>query len=221
MLEYMKKIELDPEMLRRMHWDEGKHVIEIAKDLGISRPVVYARMKEHGIPWRTQSEAKFLRASQLTKEQRQAHTKAAHDAVRGVKRSAEDRATRAKGVEAINRLSEIEQVFADEFAACGLFPRSQYAVGKFNIDFAFVEQRIAVEIDPGNWHSAKRKRVLDEEKDSVLVAQGWTVLRWRGRPIRSSNPNLRNVARDHVTRLLDLLENRDIPSLSACLSTTV
>jgi very-short-patch-repair endonuclease len=201
----MKKIVLDPEQLKRMHWDEKKHVIEMAAELGVSRATIYREMKAHEIPWRGQSEAGYLKASQYTADERQNYSRAAHDAVRGKARSLKDRSTRAKGVETVCRLSAIEEIFAAEFAACGLFPIAQYAVGKFNVDFAFVEQRIAVEIDPGNWHGTRKKRQIDGEKDRLLQALGWTVVRCSGREIRSKNPLLNQIARDHVTRLLEML----------------
>lgn len=209
----MKKIDFDPELLRRMHWDEGKHVIQMAKALGVSRTCIYARMLEYRISWRGRSDAKFLRASKLTTEERRAHTKAAHAAVRGMKRTDRDLESRAQSKQATT-LSQIENVFNEAFKENDLFPSPQCAVGIYNIDFAFCNQKIAIEIDPGNWHNTQRKREVDERKDKYLRDNGWIVIRWTGREIRTSNVNLDQIANHYVRSIRELVQ--DTPTYLAC-----
>jgi very-short-patch-repair endonuclease len=46
------------------------------------------------------------------------------------------------------------------------------------LDFAFVAQRIAIEIDGRAWHSAGDRFQSDRRRQNRLVLLGWTVLRF-------------------------------------------
>lgn len=52
----------------------------------------------------------------------------------------------------------------------------QLHVGKYWIDFAFMNQRIAVEID-GSQHDLPDVRAKDKVRDAYLTSQGWTMHR--------------------------------------------
>jgi len=67
-----------------------------------------------------------------------------------------------------------------------LSPVPEYAIGRYNIDFAFPRSKLAVELDPC-WHKADSKREIDERKDALLERQGWTVLRLDARTSTSWN----------------------------------
>lgn len=61
----------------------------------------------------------------------------------------------------------------------GVEPREvefQFNVGRLRLDFAFVEQRIAVEAD-GWVHLNKQVEASDQERDAQLTAWGWRVYR--------------------------------------------
>lgn len=49
-------------------------------------------------------------------------------------------------------------------------------VGKWFIDFAFEDKKIAVEID-GRQHEDSDRKKSDEEKDKFLIQKGWKVIR--------------------------------------------
>lgn len=53
-----------------------------------------------------------------------------------------------------------------------------HPVGPFRIDVAFVVPRVAVEIDGWAWHVDADRFRADRRRQNVLVAQGWTVLRF-------------------------------------------
>lgn len=59
----------------------------------------------------------------------------------------------------------------------GFSPIPEYAVYRYNIDLAFPDQKLAVEIDGGNWHTSPVHQKKDNKKESYLTSQGWTVLR--------------------------------------------
>jgi very-short-patch-repair endonuclease len=75
-----------------------------------------------------------------------------------------------------------EAGFADFCARWRLpSPRAQYAVatrvGTVRLDFAFVEERVAVEVDGYDGHAFDRQRRRDHERDLALAALGWLVVR--------------------------------------------
>ena len=52
----------------------------------------------------------------------------------------------------------------------------EYSVFPYFIDFAFVDEKVAVEID-GSQHLEEERKKRDEEKDALLISNGWKVLR--------------------------------------------
>ena len=52
----------------------------------------------------------------------------------------------------------------------------EYSVFPYFIDFAFVDEKIAIEID-GSQHLEEERKKRDEEKDALLISNGWKVLR--------------------------------------------
>jgi very-short-patch-repair endonuclease len=46
------------------------------------------------------------------------------------------------------------------------------------LDFAFVAQRVAIEIDGRAWHTASDRFQNDRSRQNRLVLLGWTVLRF-------------------------------------------
>lgn len=191
----MKRIDIDPDELRRLHWDEKRHVKDIAKELGVSRDCIYKNMLRCGIPWRGLSDAALVHNASLSKEERSRRSSAAHDAVRGKKMTLAYLTARAISKELAAKMTGLELVFYEAFTAVGLCPIPQYAAGIYNIDFAFPDQLLAIEIDPGNWHMSSRKKLQDNNKEDYLVVHcGWTVHRFSGKAVSLKNPNIHRVA---------------------------
>jgi very-short-patch-repair endonuclease len=46
------------------------------------------------------------------------------------------------------------------------------------VDFVYPEHRVVIEVDGNRWHSGRRARVRDAERDNYLNLKGWTVLRF-------------------------------------------
>jgi len=63
-------------------------------------------------------------------------------------------------------------------------------VGKYFIDFGFIERKIALEID-GKQHEYSERKIKDKEKDTFLTENGWAVFRikWYN-PINKKNKQL-------------------------------
>ena len=52
----------------------------------------------------------------------------------------------------------------------------EYSVFPYFIDFAFVDEKVAVEID-GSQHLEEDRKKKDEEKNALLLSNGWRILR--------------------------------------------
>lgn len=53
----------------------------------------------------------------------------------------------------------------------------ELSIFPFFIDFAFTDQKIAIEID-GSQHLLPERKAKDDEKDALLIEQGWKVIRF-------------------------------------------
>lgn len=52
----------------------------------------------------------------------------------------------------------------------------EYSVFPYFIDFAFIDEKIAIEID-GSQHLEEDRRKKDAEKDALLISNGWRIIR--------------------------------------------
>lgn len=76
-----------------------------------------------------------------------------------------------------NRVSKAETEFGDQLKALGFDFESQHQIGKWVVDFCFVNEKIAVEYDGEYWHSLPKSIARDARKDKSLVAAGFSVVR--------------------------------------------
>ena len=119
---------------------------EIAAKTGISEGMIGKYLSKLGIPLAdSRSKAMSDRLNRMSHEERQDLTKAANDAVRGMKRTFADLRKRALGNERIGKTrgkaeSDLFQFFLNK----GISVISQKAVGKYNLDFSI--GNIAVEV---------------------------------------------------------------------------
>lgn len=76
----------------------------------------------------------------------------------------------------------VESILKDEF---GILKdknyMSEFRQGRWFIDFAFNDKKIAIEID-GKQHELPERKASDIEKDKFLIEQGWSVhrIKWKG-----------------------------------------
>jgi very-short-patch-repair endonuclease len=56
--------------------------------------------------------------------------------------------------------------------------RRGHPVAGYRVDFAFVERRVAIEVDGWAWHSDPARLRRDRRRQNSLVLSGWTVLRF-------------------------------------------
>lgn len=135
--------------------------------------------------------------------------------IRGATRSHEDLCKRARTKQDRATLSDDEREILAAMSAADLDPIPHYALDKYNIDFAFPAERVAVEYQGGNWHNTPLKREQDERKASFLKSQGWhlIVLPRLDKP-QPNNAGNRRIAIDDVVRLTVAAINHQAGSLT-------
>ena len=90
-------------------------------------------------------------------------------------------------------MSDLEEVFSFQMHAVGLegFVREYAAIPgrRFRFDFAFVPERVLIEIQGGTWNRGAHGRGAgiqrDYEKGNLAVQHGWRVLSFDGKSVKS------------------------------------
>lgn len=102
-------------------------------------------------------------------------TRAAHNAVRGMKRTIEDLEKRALGKEMKPpKMSRWEAFFADWLTSQGIEFTFNKAFGKYNFDFA-IGSSIAVELYGGGFHADGRAAARLNDRMSYILNRGWNI----------------------------------------------
>lgn len=88
--------------------------------------------------------------------------------------------------------SRLEATLALHMRSAGLNPEREFRFHKprrWKFDFAFPDQKIAIEAEGGTWSNGRHVRAkgfaLDCEKYNQAALDGWTLLRFTGDQIRS------------------------------------
>jgi len=55
-------------------------------------------------------------------------------------------------------------------------PAIQPRIGRYRVDFAYPDARVAIEADGFRWHSSRQQFERDRARRNALTAMGWTVL---------------------------------------------
>ena len=75
--------------------------------------------------------------------------------------------------------SRLEEKVNKEFIEWGFKPKWNYGIDSFDIDFAFPDIKLAVEIDSAKYHT-KENKDRDEWRQKLLEKKGWTFERFDG-----------------------------------------
>jgi very-short-patch-repair endonuclease len=169
-----------PDELRRMHWDDNMTVAAMAKQLGTSRLSLVFAMDAYGIPMRSVSEDNKRRYAGMSGEQIRAQTRAANEAVLDSTRDLAYKRRRALGVQAKHKLSTAETIAAADLERAGVAGwGTQHAFDIYNLDIAFPDLLVAIEVDGGNWHQSMPKAYKEVARERFLASHGWHVLHLR------------------------------------------
>lgn len=148
---------------------------DIAESIGITDGSIRAAFKRAGLPLRSGSEARRLRMARLTPAERSANAAAAHAAMRGVKRPADELLRRALAREARGGFdSERERVIAGWLEERGIAVIPKQAIGPYNVDFAAAP--VVMEVFGGGWHNAGQHAANHQPRTRHLLESGWHVV---------------------------------------------
>lgn len=155
-------------------YQSGESELSLSKRFNVSRLCIRGTLIRNGIETRNRLVANRLMMSKRTPEENLRNTQAAHAATKGIPQP-EARIERiAQGRERNGRhISDYEREVAKELVAKGFSIAPQKAVGRYNIDIAIPELRIAVEIFGGQWHAAGTHAVRFRKRTDYLINAGW------------------------------------------------
>lgn len=89
-----------------------------------------------------------------------------------------------------NFISEQALEIYEALKSKGLYPIPEYAIHRYNIDLAFPEIKLAVEVDGGNWHQSDPHLKKQSKKESYLHKKGWAIIR-----VGTNDPVNQNVSK--------------------------
>lgn len=155
----------------------GESENALSAELGIGREAFAGNLRRHGIPRRDQSEAEFVKWSQMSDRERRQQVAAAHASTRG-KPYPERRARLA----AKTRERTAVKATAGErrlnawLTERGFTTTMQKAVGRYNLDIAIHEPAVAVEVFGGGWHTGDDHIRRFPKRTKYILDQGWHVV---------------------------------------------
>jgi hypothetical protein len=159
-------------------YHQGIGVKAIADRLGICRQAVNRALLSQGLTPRNRAEQQAARMKRSTPEQRAQWAKAAHDAVRGKKKSFEELCAQAlgrqkKATHAAPR-SAYEQQLRDMLLSRGIITVPEMAVGPYNVDLAALP--VAVELHGGGWHRYGAHIRRKKDRFDYILDAGWHIV---------------------------------------------
>lgn len=99
---------------------------------------------------------------------------------KAVEKMQQEQQSRPKG-------SPIEAMFQEAWQAAypSIELQHQYPVLKYRVDFAHVESKVAIELDGQDFHSRKKDRNKDNERQYAIEDEGWYFIRFTGSKVWS------------------------------------
>ena len=73
----------------------------------------------------------------------------------------------------------------------------EFSVFPYFIDFAFVDEKVAIEID-GSQHLEDKRKMSDKIKDELLISQNWRVLRFTSNEVMFNASNVNAILLDFL-----------------------
>lgn len=150
----------------------------LAELFHVDRNTIRRRLLGAGIKPRNRSEGMYLRMAQASPEERQRLSKAAHDAVRGLKRTEADLCKRAIGLQKTKgRIGAGEVCLKRWLENRGLDCTLQYAVNRYNIDiFCDGVYPLAVELHVSPCDPLAVSKTFNRAKVKYILNRHWNII---------------------------------------------
>jgi very-short-patch-repair endonuclease len=96
--------------------------------------------------------------------------------------------------------SPIERLFWDAYIIDSPteLPIPQYELLDYRLDFAFPNERVAVELDGQEFHSTVAQRTADAKRDRALLGAGWITMRFAGTEVFRNTASVISEVRELV-----------------------
>lgn len=160
------------DVIRR--YEAGERIEDIAAVFDMTGSSLRKGLRNRGYSLRSGAESMRLRMAALGPDGRQAQSAAAHAAVRGITRTADDLAKRAAGKERSQaHISENDRQLGRMLADAGLAITYAKAIGPYNADIATAG--IVVECYGGGWHGGGRALARFDQRTRYILDAGWSV----------------------------------------------
>jgi len=153
----------------------GESVKALADSFGVERNTIALHLRERNIPIRGQSEAERLKWTKIRKSRRliERQCSAAWEAATGRQKPLSERIAAAKTHHLrLTRTGRYEDEVFRALCDAGFSVSRQHPLGRYNLDLAINEPRVAVEVSIGC--SFKHSSVRRERLEHILN-QGWSV----------------------------------------------
>jgi very-short-patch-repair endonuclease len=86
---------------------------------------------------------------------------------------------------------------------------SEYRVGQYSIDFAWLNKKLAIEID-GKQHEYSENKNRDFQKDKLLKENGWKILRIKWIDLFNNTSDWINIANDFINNSINFINYYDL-----------
>jgi very-short-patch-repair endonuclease len=184
-------------------YESGISENKVAKMFGVTRQAIRLLLISNHLHIRGQSEAEFLKWSQMTEEVKKHQIEAAHVSAKGKIHTFQERVNHAMSCfRTGNHATAIEKELISWLADRDIKSIGQFPIGIYNVDIAINEPPIVVEIFGGGWHSSGHHAARHNERTKYLLDQGWNVvIVW----IDTRNYPLRPVVCDYLITLMNEL----------------
>lgn len=94
--------------------------------------------------------------------------------------------------------SYIERKLYDALTFNGYHVKTQTPCGRYRIDLALPQYKLAIECDGKDYHSTPSQKAHDRRKNAYLRKKGWTVLRFSGSRIHRRLPEVLRKIEDKI-----------------------
>lgn len=168
----------------------GESSVTIGQSVGLHSLSIRRNFRKFGLSVKTHTEARLDDARKVGKEVRSIRAKGSHDAIRGKRKDHNYHIKRSLGVQNNPKWSKYE------IEAAKYLPRGfihEIAIDGYNFDFGYSNQKIAIEIDGGDWHNSERKRKVDIRKNELLKNLGWQLIRIKTKNISKIEDQIKNI----------------------------
>ena len=190
------RINLDDELIAFLY-SEGNSEKMIADFFSVSRNAIKRRLEKANVTRRNQSEAEFLKWSQMNELQRHNQTAKVKVSMIGLKRSDKELEMRAKVHEKIkNKIGSFEDELCNRLKKNGLICNQQTAVHKYNLDLSYENFAIEVNINSHNPKTSPRYA----ERNDYLLSSGWNIIYLRS---RNKNVVLKQEAVNQIKNIIE------------------